>query len=181
MKLLAYADDTTFLVGSDNEIIKIMVIFHLFGKGSGSKLNVSKTVAMGLGKWKNKADYPFGIEGKSEIKIYGLTFTNTDNQTPRKTWEDILAQTKSSLAYYKRLDTTIFGRAYIVNTTIHSRLIYPCTILKIPDIFLKEINKEITNFILQGTIRNIKKTTLAQPQKRRRHRPTTHYIKDNST
>ena len=66
-----------------------MDIFYLFGKGSWSKLNVSKTVAMGLGKWKNKADYPFGIEGKNEIKIYGLTFTNTDNQTPRKTWEDI--------------------------------------------------------------------------------------------
>ena len=164
-KLLAYADDTTFLVSSNNEIIKIMDIFHLFGKGSGSKLNVSKTVAMGLGKWKNKADYPFGIEGKNEIKIYGLTFTNTDNQTPRKTWEDILAQTKSSLAYYKRLDTTIFGRAYIVNTTILSRLIYPCTILKIPDTFLKQINTEITNYIFQGTLRNIKKTTLALPKK----------------
>ena len=115
-----------------------MDIFHLSGKGSGSKLNVSKTVAMGLGKLRNKADYPFGIEGMNEIKIYGLTFTNTDNQTPRKTWEDILARTKSSLAYYKRLDITIFGRAYIVNTTILSRLIYPCTILKIPDTILKK-------------------------------------------
>ena len=83
------------------------------------------------------------------------------------TLEDILAQTKSSLAYYKRLDTKIFGRAYIVNTTILSRLIYTCTIFKIPDTFLKEINKEITNFIFQGTLRNIKKTTLAQPKKKK--------------
>ena len=59
----------------------------------------------------------------------------------------------------------MFGRAYIVNTTILSRLIYPCTILKIPDTFLREINKEITNFIFQGTIRNIKKTTLAPSKK----------------
>ena len=79
-----------------------MDIFNLFGKGSGSKLNVSKTVAMGLEKWKNKADYPFEIEGKNEIKIYGLKFTNTDNQTLLKTWEDTLARKKSLLAYYKR-------------------------------------------------------------------------------
>ena len=71
-----------------------MDIFHLFGKGSGSKLNVSKTVAMGLEKWKNKADYPFEIEGKNEIKTYGLKFTNTDNQTLLKTWEDTLARKK---------------------------------------------------------------------------------------
>ena len=63
------------------------------------------------------------------------------------------------------LQTTIFGMAYIVSKTILSRLIYPCTILKIPDTFLKEINKEITNFIFQGTFRNIKKTTLAQTKK----------------
>ena len=115
------ADDTTFLVSENNEIMKIMDIFHLFGKGSGSKLSVSKTVAMGLGKWKNKAGYPFAIEGKNRIQIYGLTFTNTDNQTPRKTWEDSFITKESSLAYYKRLDSAIFGRAYIVNTTIVSR------------------------------------------------------------
>ena len=73
----------------------------------------------------------------------------------------------------------MFGRAYIVNTTILSRLIYPCTILKIPDTFLREINKEITNFIFQGTIRNIKKTTLAPSKKRWRYRITTHHIQNN--
>ena len=55
-KLLACADDTTFLVSSNKKV-------------SGFKLNVSKTVVMGLGKWKNKADYPFGIAGKNEINI----------------------------------------------------------------------------------------------------------------
>ena len=73
----------------------------------------------------------------------------------------------TSLAYYKRLDTTIFGSAYIVNTTILSRLIYPCTILKTPETFLKEINREITNFIFQGTLRNTKDHTRPTQKKKK--------------
>ena len=42
---------------------------------------------MGIGKWKNKADYPFGIERKNGIKIYGITFPNRPEQTPKKTRE----------------------------------------------------------------------------------------------
>ena len=160
--LTAYADDTTFFVKSNKEITYILDTFKLFGKASGSKLNIQKTVTMGLGKWKNKADYPFGISGKSEIKIYGITFTNSPEQTPKKTWETVVTQTRTRLAYYRRLDTTIFTRAYIFNTRILSQLIYTATILNIPDKYLKEINKEITSFIFTGTIRSIKRTTLAQ-------------------
>ena len=107
---------------------------------------------MGLGKWKNKADYPFVIKGENEIKIYGIAFTNRPEQTPKKTWEKLASQTRSLLAYYKRLQTTIFCRAYyIVNTMVLFKLIYPCTILNIPGFYLKEINKEIKTFIFAGT------------------------------
>ena len=43
-----------------------------------------------------------------------------------------------------------------------SKLIYLCTILNIPGYYLKEINKEITTFIFAGTLKNVKRTTLAQ-------------------
>ena len=117
-KVAAYADDATFFVKTNYEIRQIIDAFTLFGKGSGSKLYLEKTVAMGIGKWKDKADYPFGIEGKNEIKIYGITCTKRPEQTPTKTWIKLASQTRSLLAYYKRLQTTIFCRcrAYIVNT-----------------------------------------------------------------
>ena len=85
-KVAAYADDVTFFVKTNYEIQQIIDAFTLFGKGSGSKLNLEKTVAMGLGKWKNIPDYLFGVEGKNEIKIYGITFTYRPEQTPKKTW-----------------------------------------------------------------------------------------------
>ena len=160
---MAYADDATFFVKTNYEIRQIIDAFTLFGKGSGSKLNLEKTVAMGIGKWKNKADYPFGIEGKNEIKIYGITFTNRPEQTRKKTWEKLASQTRSLLAYYKRLQTTIFCRAYIVNTMVLSKLIYLCTILNIPGYYLKEVNKEITTSIFAGTLKIVKR----EPQRER--------------
>ena len=87
---------------------QIIDAFTLFGKCSGPKLNIEKALATGLGKWKNKADYSFGIEGKNEIKIYGIAFTNIPEETAKKTWEKLVSQTHSLLAYYKRLQTTIF-------------------------------------------------------------------------
>ena len=83
-KVAAYADDTTFFVKTNYEIWQIIDAFTLFGKGSGSKLNLEKAVAIGLGKWKKKADYPFGIEEKNEIKTYGITFTNRPEDTEEK-------------------------------------------------------------------------------------------------
>ena len=160
--LIAYADDTTFLVKSNSEIEMIINTFNHFGEGSGSKINIQKTSVMGLGNWKNKADYPFGLIGKNNMKVYGINFTNTSSATQKQTWDTLLSQIKSSLAYYKRLNTTIFGRAYIVNTVIISKLLYTATILNIPDIYVKEINKNIFSYIFTGTINSIKRTTLAQ-------------------
>ena len=41
-KLVAYENDTIFLVSANSQIVKIMDIFHFFGKGSSSTLNITK-------------------------------------------------------------------------------------------------------------------------------------------
>ena len=84
-KVAAYANDATFFVKTNYEIRQIIDAFTLFGKGNGSKLNLEKTVAMVLGKRKNKTDYPFGIEGKKEIKICGITITEENLRKTRLT------------------------------------------------------------------------------------------------
>ena len=163
--LIAFADDTTFFLNSNRKIEIIINTFNHFGEGSGSKINIQKTTVMGLGHWKNKADYPFGLIGKNNMKVYGINFTNTLSGTPKKTWDTLLSQIKSSLAYYKRLNTTIFGRAYIVNTVIITKLLYTATVLNIPPNYVKEINKNVFSYIFTGTIHNIKRNTLAQAKK----------------
>ena len=159
---LAYADDTTFFTETHDDIEHIINTFNRFGQGSGSKLNTAKSVAFGLGHWKNKSDYPFDIQATQNLKIYGITFTHSTTQTPTETWTKIVTKTRTLLAYYGRLYTTIFSRAYIVNTTIISKIIYIATIINIPNEIIIQLNAEIRQFIFLGTIHCISKETLAQ-------------------
>ena len=60
------------------------------------------------------------------------------------------------------MNTSIFGRAFIVNTVIISKLIYVINVFEPPTDFIKNINKEIFPYIFTGTLRNVKRNTLAQ-------------------
>ena len=150
-----------FFIKANYEMRQIIDAFTLFGKRSGPKLNLEKALATGLGKWKNKADYRFGIEGKNEIKIYGITFTNRPEQTAKKTWEKLASQTQSLLAYYKRLQTTIFCsciyRQHYSTIQTHMSLHH----LQHSRLLLKEINTETTTFIFDDTLKNVNRTKLA--------------------
>ena len=60
-KISGFADDGLGFCTSDASIKALLKMYDYFGKASGSKLNVSKTKGIFLGKWKNRSDHPFGI------------------------------------------------------------------------------------------------------------------------
>ena len=62
--------------------------------------------------------------------------------------------------------TTIFGRAYIINTKILPKLLYQLNIFVPPRSFYKKLNKIIRPFIFKGTVSKIRETILnMRPEK----------------
>ena len=51
-----YADDTSLIVTSDSSIEAVFESYSLFEKGSGSKLNLSKSKGLWLGSWSGRAE-----------------------------------------------------------------------------------------------------------------------------
>ena len=68
-----YTDDTTF-VKNIPSLIQLFNVISLYEKGSGAKLNRSKTEAMWLGAWRSHEDQPLGLTWVQKMKILGVWF-----------------------------------------------------------------------------------------------------------
>ncbi|CAC5407273.1 unnamed protein product [Mytilus coruscus] len=80
-KISVFADDSTGILTSDKSITKFLYLIDLYGKGTGSKLNKTKTRGIWLGAWKNRKDnYRFGIDFVDSMKIIGIKTGNDITQ-----------------------------------------------------------------------------------------------------
>lgn len=69
----AYADDTSLVLGSDQDIVACLKLYKLYERGSGAKLNLSKCEGLWLGTWNGRSDSPVPITWSSiKIKVLGV-------------------------------------------------------------------------------------------------------------
>ena len=73
-KLTQYADDTTCFVHDLFSLQKRLDLTDKYGRGTGAKLNVSKTEAMWLGSHTGRVDKPLGLKWVKTMKVLGVYF-----------------------------------------------------------------------------------------------------------
>lgn len=73
-KVGQYADDTTGFLKSLLSLRVLLDVISFYEKGSGAKLNRSKSEAMWVGSWKTRDDQPFGLTWVKKMKILGVFF-----------------------------------------------------------------------------------------------------------
>ena len=67
-----YADDTSIIVSSDDAIKATFDTYSIYERGSGSKLNLSKSKGLWLGSWNGHQDPPIALDWtSSRIKVLG--------------------------------------------------------------------------------------------------------------
>ena len=143
-KVGVYADDTTSLVKSVHSLGVLLNVIRIYERGSGAKLNVSKTEAMWLGAWRSRTDQPFGLTWVPEMKILGVVFgqaTELDN------WQPKLKKLENHLNLWKSRSLSFVGKSLIVNTLGISKLLYLATILPVPNWVVSEVNNLIWPFL----------------------------------
>lgn len=68
-----YADDTSLVVCSDDAIQACFEVYSIYERGSGSKLNMSKSKGLWLGSWAGRSDPPVSLDWSSaKIKVLGV-------------------------------------------------------------------------------------------------------------
>ena len=68
-KVSQYADDATNFLKSERSLFMLLEVVRKYEKGSGAKLNTSKTEAMWLGRWRNNHGTPYGLKWVNKMRI----------------------------------------------------------------------------------------------------------------
>ena len=97
-----------------------------------------------------------------EIKIFGIRYRNSKNQSFNSKWEELEREVTRLIDKFYFKQTSIFGRSIIINSLVQPKILYIIHTLDPPKHITHRIQTYIRNFIFKGTTRKIRHSTLIQ-------------------
>ena len=156
-KVRLYTDDTALFLKDSLSLASLFELIDLFEKGTGAKLNRSKTEAMWLGAWKFCNDEPHGLTWVRKMKILGIVFGVVD--TEQDNWQPKLNKLEKSLSLWKSRSLSLLGKALVVNVLGLSKLIYLARVLVLPAWVLSRVNGLIWPLIWNSRMETVSRNT----------------------
>ena len=157
-KVGQYADDTTGYVKNLGSLHKLFQVISLYERGSGAKLNKSKSEAMWLGAWRNRLDQPLGLTWVRKMKILGVFFGVVNDE--QDNWEPKLSKLDKMLNRWKSRSLSMIGKATIINILGMSKLLYLSQVLVTLKWVLERYSGLVWLFLWGSKIETIARKTL---------------------
>ena len=156
-KVGQYADYTTGFLRSLHSLRVLLDVISIYERGSGAKLNRSKSEAMWVGSWKARVDQPFGLTWVKKMKIIGVFFGVIDVQ--RDNWEPRLSKLDKMLSLWKSRPLSMVGKSLVINVLGVSKLLYLARVLVTPRWMIDRFNSLIWNFLWGSKIEPVARRT----------------------
>ena len=157
-KISQFADDSTFMLSDINSVRLVLEECQLYGTVSGALLNLAKSCAMWLGRFKTRQDKPFGLNWVTSKKLLGVVFGYGDNRI--QNWGAILKKFESGLKLNQFRNISMYGRAVLANTLGSSKLYYIGSYLPLPKDYEVKFTRVLFNYVWGGQHGAIKRETL---------------------
>jgi len=157
-----YADDTSIIVTSDDAIKATFKTYSTYEKGSGSKLNLSKSKGLWLGSWNGRQDPPVNLDWSSTmIKVLGvfIGFGNLEEAN----WRPRISAVENVVASWRQRQLSHRGRALVINALALSRVWYVASLVHMPPWVLKELNTLVFNVFWKGKRDLVARSVVVQP------------------
>ena len=161
-KVVAYADDITLIITSEEEIQTHLQDIDKYCKASGAKINKDKTEAIILGSWNTRTMKEAMSWLKKNVKILGITYSSKDMN--RLNFEPELEKLTRKIEIWGRRSHNILGRSHLLNIYTQPRLTYKLRHLDMPQDLKQKYHKMIYNFIWEGKTQMIAQTKLSMPK-----------------
>ena len=89
-KISQYADDATNFVKNERSLCHLLETVNRYERGSGAKLNTTKSEAMWLGGWRANGASPFGLQWVNKLRILGVYFSNGLVAVDKENWKSVI-------------------------------------------------------------------------------------------
>ena len=157
-----YADDTSFIVTSDDSIKATFDTYSLFEKGSGAKLNQSKSKGLWLGSWVGRTNPPVALDwSPTKLKILGV-YLGLGN-LEEANWRPRIDAVENVLLSWWQRSLSFQGRALVVNALALARVWYVASLIHMPPWVLKELATLVFNFFWRGKRELVARSCVVQP------------------
>ena len=148
-----YADDTTTFVKNLPSLVQLFNLVAIYERGSGAKLNRSKTEAMWLGAWRSRVDEPLGLTWVKKMKVLGVWFgvipVEQDN------WVSKVGKLEKAVNLWKSRSLSLVGKCMVVNVIGLSKFYYLVRVLLVPEWVIRRVNQIIWPFIWGSKIETV--------------------------
>ena len=156
-----YADDTSLVVASDDSIRAIFETYELYERGSGSRLNLSKSKGLWLGLWSGRIDPPVPLDWSSvKLKVLGVFLDPGDVEEDN--WRPRIQAVDNVLSSWKQRVLSFQGRALVINALALSRIWYVASLVPMPAWVLGELSKLAFHFFWKGKRDRVARSVVMQ-------------------
>ena len=146
---------------SDDAIHACLAVYDTYERGSGSKLNLSKSKGLWLGTWANLSDPPVALEWLSvKIKVLGVFLGpgNLDDDN----WKPRIAAVENTLSSWRQSILSFQGRALVINTLVLSQVWYVASLIHMPPWVLGKLLRLVFSFFWKGKMDLVAPTVVVQ-------------------
>ena len=140
-KVIQFADDITIATRDIESIQIILETVNTFTNCSGLKLNLKKTKGiwlgslkdLGLRKWCN-----ITWTGRP-VKVLGVYIGHNKKLCYELNWQNKLNQIENILQQWSSSNITIFGKVEVIKRYAISKVVFPATVLTVPQDIVKQL------------------------------------------
>ena len=147
--MIQYADDATLCINNINSIKHVIRLIDTFTKYAGPKLNLEKTKGIWLGKLKNHG-YRLYENIKwtgNPVKCLGIYIGHNQKKCEIQNWDKRIDVIDKTLTNWQKRKLTIYGKVSVIKTYALSKIVYPASVLVVPERIVKSLKDKIFTYL----------------------------------
>lgn len=149
LRVIAFADDVNIFLRNSEELDNVLNIIAIFSKFSKISLNLKKSKFLRIN---NCCGGPFQVTETENLRLLGITFKATWNDTVDCNYDKLIADMKHRIWQVSFRNMCLIERVWYINTFVLSKLWYLAQIYPAKNQHLAKIKTMIGNFIWKNCI-----------------------------